>query len=50
VLDGNAHGAIALDRPILDHGVADAALTGLLAARKTLPPKLYPVHVRIRKS
>ncbi len=44
--DGNAHGAVALDRPILDcqvldHSIADAALTGLLAARKTLPPKLF---------
>lgn len=46
MLDENAHGAVALDRPILchrvlDHGVADAALPGLLAARKTLPPKLF---------
>jgi len=41
MLDGNAHGAVALDRAILDHGVADAALPGLLAARKTLPPKLF---------
>ncbi len=41
MLDGNAHSAVALARPILDHGVADAALHGLLAKRKTLPPKLF---------
>ncbi len=41
MLDGNAQSAVALDRPILDHSVADAALPGLLAKRKTLPPKLF---------
>ncbi len=34
--DGIAPGSLSLDR-----AVADAALSGLLAARKTLPPKLF---------